>query len=283
MQSWLLLTLGHKDALVDVRETAGEERAELDEVVYADALLSVVPHMLALQDCGVLRRYRPRRLVILPPVLLGKAVQFFFLFELCHVLFGHGAHRGELRANLVYLVPLQRVLLTNLLDFLVAEHPTCLSHFVFVAFSHSPPILPVVLLNFKRGAPRSLMCVDFGVVLFEAKALRSLVRLCLDELVAIGHSRLPLFRVLAAGKRTYTCHFTDLVVDFGNVRVLLQLLHRFQEGNLSHDNDFFKQQVYETLLNLRIVVLRVLLDECHRFDQIDRVLPPLLHLGSIRR
>ena len=128
----LVLTLGAEDSFVDVRQAAREERAVLDEVVDRDAVLfglaggGTSAGLCAV--CGLVGWVvGARRFHRLSLVLLGQAVLLLLFLELGHVLLGHGAHGGELGADLVHFVALKRVLFADLLDFLVAEHAALLS------------------------------------------------------------------------------------------------------------------------------------------------------------
>ena len=113
-------------------QAAREERAELDEVVDAyTVFLRFGRACIAL--LGLLGLVvRSRRLHWLALVLIWQSVLLLLLFNLSHVLFGHSAHRGELRADLIHFIALKRVLFTDLLDLFVPQHASGLCHLVFV-------------------------------------------------------------------------------------------------------------------------------------------------------
>ena len=76
----------------------------------------------------------------------------------------HGAHGGELGADLVDFVTLKRMFFTDLLDFLITQHSSCLSDLVLFLFTSLGLILgvfPVILLNLERGSSCPLMSVSF--------------------------------------------------------------------------------------------------------------------------
>ena len=112
-------TLGDEYAFVYVWQTTREKRAELDEVVDIDTFLFKFA-----RACSLPRRLgsivRPGNLALLLLKLFGEAICFFLLFKLRQILLRQGAHRSELRSNLIDFVPLKRMLLTNLFDLLVA-------------------------------------------------------------------------------------------------------------------------------------------------------------------
>jgi len=134
------------------------------------------------------------------------------------------------------------------------------------------------LLDFENGATGAILSKEIRACLAISPETRrrSLIRLRLNKLVAIGECLLPAFRILAASEGSHTRNLADLVVNLLNVGVTLQLLYSFQEGDLSHDDYFLKDHVDQTLFQVLIVVFNVLLDESHRLDQVDGIFLTLL-------
>mgnify|MGYP000910235692 CR=1 FL=1 len=236
-------------------KTAREERAELDKVVDSDSVLfglCAACRVVLLGVVCVLRLVvRPRCLHWFSLILLRQSILLFFLLKLRHILLRHGAHRCKLRANLIDFVPLEGVLLANLLDLFVAEHATCLSDFLFVLFCASICSLilrvlagSVFLFDFECRTPSSVLSKGLGSSLTICQALSGpFVRLRLLILVSIGKCLLPLPRVLPTCETANASNLANLVVDFVHVDVSFELLHGADEGHLTHHDDLLEQKV----------------------------------------
>ena len=177
-------------------------------------------------------------------VLLRQTVLFFLFFELGHVLLWHGAHRGELRADLVHFVALKRMLLADFLDFFITQHSAGLGYFIFILLfasiaCHILWVFPIrtFLFNLECCPTSSILGEILGSSLTVGQSLRrSLIWLRLLVLVAISQRLLPLLSILTASKATHTSHLANLVIDLVYVDVSLELLHSSHERHLAHDN-----------------------------------------------
>ena len=244
---WLKLTLGDEDAFVDVRQTTGKERAELDEVVNANTVLL----WLSTASVALLGVFRwiiwSRGLHGLALVLLWVPFWFFLLRDLSHELLRHRAHGCELGADRVHLVALKFMLFTDLFDLLVTQHATRLSNFFLILLTTSclcAWILTIVLLDLESRSSSPILSKRVWTAVAVCQTLsRPLVWLCLFVLVSVSKCLLPFFSVLTTSETANACNLADLIINLINVDISLELLHGPDEGDFTHHYDLLQQEV----------------------------------------
>lgn len=164
------------------------------------------------------------------------------------------------------------MLFANFFDFFIPQHATTLSDFVLITafWLARVGVFAVVLLDFEGGSTSTVLGEVVGASIAVVQATRwALVRLSLLVLLAVSHSHLELFGVLTSGKASNARHFAYLVVDFVNILVAFKLFNGSHERNLTHDNDFFEQEIDETIFQFLVVVCEVLLDQRKWLNLID--------------
>lgn len=85
-------SLGNKNSLVDVWQTAREEGTELDEIFNANAFLFGLTSVSTLLRRSLWLEIRAWSLHLFLLVLIGHPFHFFLLRQLFHILVRHRAH-----------------------------------------------------------------------------------------------------------------------------------------------------------------------------------------------
>lgn len=135
--------------------------------------------------------------------------------------------------------------LADLFDFFVSQHTTLAYIFVFLLFVCSLLFSTVwlFLLNFESCLASPVLGKGVRAIFATLESLRSLVRLSHLELVTVGQGLLPLFGVLTSSEASRTRNFTDLVVNFVDICILLELVDCPHEGDFSHDDHLLKEVI----------------------------------------